>query len=39
MWDNVLRIFRDTLDKAETSYLTKAKSETNIVLPALISLK
>lgn len=31
MWDNVLKSFRDTLDKAETSYLTKAKS--NDTLP------
>ena len=26
MWDQILRIFRDILDKAETSYLSKAKS-------------
>ncbi|ETW80976.1 hypothetical protein HETIRDRAFT_410153 [Heterobasidion irregulare TC 32-1] len=26
MWDSVLRTFRDTLDKAEASYLAKAKS-------------
>jgi hypothetical protein len=26
MWDNVLRIFRETLDRAESSYLTKAKA-------------
>ncbi|KAG6817484.1 Dynamin-like GTPase that mediates homotypic ER fusion [Tephrocybe sp. NHM501043] len=26
MWDGVLKTFRNTLDKAETTYLTKAKS-------------
>ncbi|TBU45789.1 protein SEY1 [Dichomitus squalens] len=26
MWDKVLKVFRETLDKAESSYLTKAKS-------------
>ena len=26
MWDQILRIFKDILDKAETSYLSKAKS-------------
>ena len=26
MWDQILRIFRDVLDKAESSYLSKAKS-------------
>ena len=26
MWDSVLRTFRDTLEKAEASYLAKAKS-------------
>lgn len=26
MWDSVLRTFRETLDKAEATYLTKAKS-------------
>jgi hypothetical protein len=26
MWDGVLRTFKDTLDKAETTYLAKAKS-------------
>jgi protein SEY1 len=26
MWDNVLSTFRQTLEKAETTYLTKAKS-------------
>ncbi|KAI0930053.1 Dynamin-like GTPase that mediates homotypic ER fusion [Taiwanofungus camphoratus] len=26
LWDKILTVFRDTLDKAETSYLTKAKS-------------
>ncbi|KAI0321065.1 protein SEY1 [Amylostereum chailletii] len=26
MWDSVLRTFKDTLDKAESNYLTKAKS-------------
>ncbi len=33
MWDNVLKNFRDTLDKAEASYLAKATSElTNLAL-------
>ena len=27
MWDKVLKVFRETLDKAESSYLAKAKSE------------
>jgi hypothetical protein len=27
MWDDVLRIFKDTLDKAESTYLVKAKSK------------
>ena len=26
MWDKILKIFRDTLNKAESSYLAKAKS-------------
>ncbi|KAI0071929.1 root hair defective 3 GTP-binding protein [Panus rudis PR-1116 ss-1] len=26
MWDKILKVFRDTLEKAETSYLSKAKS-------------
>lgn len=26
MWDKVLKLFRDTLEKAESSYLAKAKS-------------
>ena len=26
MWDKVLKIYRETLDKAESSYLAKAKS-------------
>ena len=26
MWDQILRVFRDVLDKAETAYLSKAKS-------------
>ena len=26
MWDKVLTVFRETLEKAESSYLTKAKS-------------
>ncbi|KAA1471741.1 protein SEY1 [Dentipellis sp. KUC8613] len=26
MWDAILRVFRDTLEKAESNYLTKAKS-------------
>ncbi|TFY72144.1 hypothetical protein EVG20_g862 [Dentipellis fragilis] len=26
MWDDILRVFRDTLEKAESNYLTKAKS-------------
>lgn len=26
MWDEILRVFRGTLDKAERTYLTKAKS-------------
>ena len=26
MWDKVLKAFRQTLDKAEATYLTKAKS-------------
>ena len=26
MWDKVLKIFRETLENAETTYLTKAKS-------------
>lgn len=29
MWDEILRVFRDTLDKAEKTYLTKAKSMFN----------
>ena len=27
MWDKVLKVFRETLDKAESSYLAKAKSK------------
>ena len=26
MWDKILKTFHETLDKAESSYLTKAKS-------------
>jgi hypothetical protein len=31
MWDNVLKTFTQTLEKAETTYLTKAKSKFLIV--------
>jgi hypothetical protein len=31
MWDNVLKTFTQTLEKAETTYLTKAKSKPLIV--------
>lgn len=27
MWDNVLKTFKDTLEKAEKTYLAKAKSK------------
>ena len=27
MWDHVLKTFKQTLEKAETTYLTKAKSK------------
>jgi hypothetical protein len=32
MWDNILRLFKDTLHKAETTYLSKAKSALEICL-------
>lgn len=33
MWDKVLKLFRDTLEKAESSYLAKAKSMTFVANP------
>ena len=32
MWDQVLKAFKDTLDKSESTYLTKAKSKWSIFL-------
>jgi hypothetical protein len=29
MWDTILRIFKETLEKAELAYMTKAKSMWN----------
>lgn len=36
MWDRVLQTFKDTLEKAETSYLTKAQSELLLSLCAVL---
>ena len=37
MWDKVLKVFRDTLDKAESSYLTKAKSENHSIPSSIVA--
>jgi hypothetical protein len=38
MWDNVLRVFRETLDKAEVTYTMKAKSTCFSLLILLVFL-
>ncbi len=32
MWDNVLKVFKDTLEKAERQYLAKAKSGSTTIV-------
>ena len=36
MWDKVLKAFRQTLDKAEATYLTKAKSAYAVTALAIV---
>ena len=38
MWDQILRIFRDILEKAETSYLSKAKSTRTVPVVLMIEM-